>query len=193
MVVNIFVYFLKAVFLLTLFWFFCLRLAYSVPNAGSLLNFEEEIEKVNVLPIQIPKEDEIINGVSGKNGEKVLIKGFKFEGKKNGFTSQELEKILEDLIGKNLSFEEIQNAANKIQSFYREAGYFLAQAYIPEQEVKDVPRSKEALYYRRIFDKLFPNRTNIVPRWIPRTDWEGVSYDPSGRAQTVHNSTTVTN
>ena len=137
MIINIFVYFLKAVFLVTLFLFFCLRLAYSVPNAGSLLNFEEEIEKVNVLPIQIPKEAEIINGVSGKNGEKVLIKGFKFEGKKNGFTSQELEKILEDLIGKNLSFEEIQNAANKIQSFYREAGYFLAQAYIPEQEVKD--------------------------------------------------------
>ena len=40
------------------------------------LNFEEEIEKVNILPIQIPKEDEIINGISGKNGEKVLIKGF---------------------------------------------------------------------------------------------------------------------
>jgi asparagine synthase (glutamine-hydrolysing) len=61
-----------------------------------------------------------------------------------------------------------------------------------EQEIKDVPRSKEALYYRRIFDKLFPNRTNIVPRWVPRTDWEGVSYDPSGRAQTVHKSTTNT-
>ena len=34
------------------------------------------------------------------------------------------EKILEDLIGKNLSFDEIQNAAKKIQSFYRDKGYF---------------------------------------------------------------------
>ena len=59
-----------------------------------------------------------------------------------------------------------------------------------EQGAKDLPKSKEALYYRRIFDKQFPNRTNIVPRWIPRTDWDGVSYDPSGRAQTVHNATT---
>ena len=52
----------------------------------------------------------------------------------------------------------------------------------------DVPRTREALYYRRIFERLFPKRNDIVPRWIPRTDWEGVSYDPSGRAQKVHNS-----
>jgi len=50
----------------------------------------------------------------------------------------------------------------------------------------DIPKTKEDLYYRRIFDKAYPNRTDIVPRWIPRTDWDGVSYDPSGRAQTVH-------
>ena len=52
----------------------------------------------------------------------------------------------------------------------------------------DIPKTREALYYRRIFDKLFPGRSNIVPRWVPRTDWDGVSYDPSGRAQKVHNS-----
>ena len=50
----------------------------------------------------------------------------------------------------------------------------------------DIPKTREALYYRHIFDELFPNRADIVPRWIPRTDWSGVSYDPSGRAQTVH-------
>ncbi len=55
----------------------------------------------------------------------------------------------------------------------------------------DIPKTKEALYYRKIFDELFPNRENIVPRWIPRTDWDGVSYDPSGRAQKVHVNTTV--
>ncbi len=55
----------------------------------------------------------------------------------------------------------------------------------------DVPKTKEALYYRKIFDEKFPNRHSIVPRWIPRTDWEGVSYDPSGRAQKVHENTTI--
>jgi asparagine synthase (glutamine-hydrolysing) len=56
------------------------------------------------------------------------------------------------------------------------------------QQKDDIPKTREALYYRRIFDKHFPDRSEIVPRWIPRTDWEGVSYDPSGRAQKVHNS-----
>ena len=52
----------------------------------------------------------------------------------------------------------------------------------------DIPKNKEELYYRRIFDKLFPERQDIVPRWIPKTDWDGVGYDPSGRAQTVHDN-----
>ena len=55
---------------------------------------------------------------------------------------------------------------------------------------KDIPKNKEELYYRRIFDKLFPERQDIVPRWIPKTDWDGVGYDPSGRAQKVHDNNT---
>ena len=49
-----------------------------------------------------------------------------------------------------------------------------------------IPKNKEELYYRRIFDSIFPDRENIVPRWIPKTEWDGVGYDPSGRAQQVH-------
>ena len=66
-------------------------------------------------------------------------------------------------------------------------------ANVEQNYTKDIPKSKEALYYRKIFDRQFPNRSEIVPRWIPRTDWDGVSYDPSGRAQKVHENTTVDN
>ena len=54
----------------------------------------------------------------------------------------------------------------------------------------DIPTTKEELYYRRIYDKLFPNRHAIINRWIPKMEWDGVSYDPSGRAQEVHYNTT---
>lgn len=54
-----------------------------------------------------------------------------------------------------------------------------------KMECKDIPINKEELYYRKIFDKLFNDRSSIVPRWIPKMEW-GVSYDPSGRAQKVH-------
>lgn len=62
---------------------------------------------------------------------------------------------------------------------------------VNENYLNDIPKTKEALYFRKVFDELFPRRESIVPRWIPRTDWEGVSYDPSGRAQKVHVNTTV--
>ena len=73
---------------------------YAVPNAGSLLNFEEEIKKVNILPAQVPEEKELLNGVTGPNGGKILIKGFKFDGQTNGFTNTQLTEVIKDLIGK---------------------------------------------------------------------------------------------
>ena len=48
------------------------------------------------------------------------------------------------------------------------------------------PMTKEALYFRIIFEERFPNCAETVDYWIPNTKWEGVKADPSGRAQTVH-------
>ena len=128
---------LKNILLLILISNFSVKALHSVPNAGSLLNVEEEIRKVNILPTQVPKEKELINGISGMNGEKIEVNGFQFDGQTNGFTNDQLSEVIKDLVGKKLSFEEIQNAAKRIQNFYRDKGYFLAQAYIPEQEVKE--------------------------------------------------------
>ena len=50
----------------------------------------------------------------------------------------------------------------------------------------NTPKTKEALFYRKIFEKHFPTRSSIIPKWVPRTDWHGVGEDPSGRAQSVH-------
>ena len=50
----------------------------------------------------------------------------------------------------------------------------------------NTPKSKEALFYREIFEELFPKCEKTVEKWIPNTQWEGVKSDPSGRAQGVH-------
>ena len=50
----------------------------------------------------------------------------------------------------------------------------------------NTPKTKEALYYRKIYDELFPNCENVSKYWIPNTTWEGVKEDPSGRAQNIH-------
>ena len=60
---------------------------------------------------------------------------------------------------------------------------------------KSLYKNKEEMYYKQIFDELFPNREQVVDRWIPKTEWNGVSYDPSGRAQSSHiaNKSNITN
>jgi len=51
----------------------------------------------------------------------------------------------------------------------------------------DPPQTKEAFYYRRIFEQLFqhPHARKTVAVWQPT--W-GKSKDPSGRAQKLHSA-----
>ena len=53
-----------------------------------------------------------------------------------------------------------------------------------------VEEDREAVYYKNIFYKLFTRKDTFekleCKTWVPRTDWEGVNADPSGRAQDVH-------
>lgn len=57
----------------------------------------------------------------------------------------------------------------------------------------NTPTTKEAFYYRVIFEEMFPNRENTVKAWVPMTRWKGVGSDPSGRAQSTHINTTTLN
>ncbi|KAH8415601.1 hypothetical protein KR222_006041 [Zaprionus bogoriensis] len=49
------------------------------------------------------------------------------------------------------------------------------------------PKTKEAYYYRCIFEEQFPGEAaaRTVEKWAPRLDW-GCPEDPSGRAQQAH-------
>ena len=109
----------------------------AAPNSGTLLNFENELRKFNKLPKVIPDESNFINGEPVQNGEKLLVRGFRLVGKKNGISDEEILETLKEQINKELTFSEIQLIAKKVQDFFRNKGYFLAQAFIPEQEVKD--------------------------------------------------------
>ncbi|KAK9448390.1 uncharacterized protein V1518DRAFT_418851 [Limtongia smithiae] len=53
----------------------------------------------------------------------------------------------------------------------------------------DVPTTKEAYWYRCMFDEHFPSKTcaETVMRWIPKADW-GCAEDPSGRFVKSHQS-----
>ena len=63
---------------------------------------------------------------------KVHVTGFRFTGNTQ-YSSERLAALLQDQIGKDLTIDGLNDAADVVKSFYRKAGYFLAIAYIPEQ------------------------------------------------------------
>lgn len=57
----------------------------------------------------------------------------------------------------------------------------------------NTPQTTEGFYYRLIFEKNFPHRANTFKIWTPNTSWKGIkSNDPSGRSQSCHIATTIT-
>jgi asparagine synthase (glutamine-hydrolysing) len=53
----------------------------------------------------------------------------------------------------------------------------------------NTPPTKEAFYYRIIFESIYPNHGNVYKYWIPNTKWENVSADPSGLCQVAYKAT----
>ncbi|ANZ76326.1 BA75_03870T0 [Komagataella pastoris] len=53
----------------------------------------------------------------------------------------------------------------------------------------DIPKTKEAYWYRLKFDEFFPQpaAARTVMRWVPKSEW-GCHEDPSGRYQATHAS-----
>lgn len=68
------------------------------------------------------------------SGKTILVKDFKITGNKH-IPSGELEKFYAEFKGKELSFNQLQDIASAITRYYREKGYFVARAYIPEQNI----------------------------------------------------------
>jgi hemolysin activation/secretion protein len=127
--------------ILTFFIFLASSAGYAqvTPDAGRILNQENDRQKSKEIPKQIPKS--LLEKSKKKDikssEEKTLIKSFKFEGDIKAFPASDLQNLLLDLKGKALTFDQMQLAADRIKDFYNSKGFFLAQAIIPKQEIKD--------------------------------------------------------
>ncbi|MBV9191772.1 MAG: ShlB/FhaC/HecB family hemolysin secretion/activation protein, partial [Betaproteobacteria bacterium] len=64
------------------------------------------------------------------------VKGFRITGS-TAFSEVQLLPLLKDFVGKELSLEDLQRAADAVTLYYRDRGYFVARAYIPAQDVRD--------------------------------------------------------
>jgi hemolysin activation/secretion protein len=106
------------------------------PDAGSVLESTKPPPvfpkpSADILPrVQEPKP------ALGAPGLKVVVKGFRISGN-TIYGSDVLLATIQEFVGKEQNIDGLNDAATKVRAYYRERGYFLAQAYLPQQEIKD--------------------------------------------------------
>jgi hemolysin activation/secretion protein len=66
---------------------------------------------------------------------KVKVAGFRISGN-TVFSEAELNNQLRSFVGRELDFAGLNQAAAAITAYYRSRGYLVAQAYLPEQDIK---------------------------------------------------------
>lgn len=118
--------------------------AQNVPDGMKAGSVEKELEReVGPRAVRAPEKDILKLDVAPEqeeldmpDQEKIMVKGFNFQGN-TIFSDQELNKCVAKYIDKELSLADLNKAAREVTKKYREAGYFLAVAYLPEQQIVD--------------------------------------------------------
>lgn len=101
-----------------------------------------DIQK-QVQPPKIEKEKPALPSIGAKeyktpmkdSGKTLYIKSFIFSGNVH-INSDELQKLAKEYEDKELSFTKLNELTSKITKLYRENGYFVARAYLPQQDIK---------------------------------------------------------
>ncbi len=109
------------------------------PDAGSVLQetrpAPDQAPAVTTPPIQAPVTPRPAIP-AGTGDARVNVTNFVFTG--NTELSQEvLEAAVAEWSGKPLTFGELIQAVEKIEATYKAAGFFLAQAFLPPQKIRD--------------------------------------------------------
>lgn len=106
------------------------------PDAGRVLDTVKEPRPAPKPAPEIAVQPEAKPALKAQPGLKVKVTAFRITGN-TVFAEAALLPLISGQIGKELDFEELNQTANKIAVHYRSKGYFLAQAYLPTQQISD--------------------------------------------------------
>lgn len=121
--------------------FSCLSLSIAAerpPDAGTILETIKDRpqklpdQKAPALTVEPPAKSQ----GDAPSGKKIPVKTFRMTGN-TVFTEARLLSLLADFTNKELNLSDMRSAAGRITAYYRKNGYFVAQAYLPEQDIKD--------------------------------------------------------
>lgn len=103
-----------------------------VPDAGQVLQEIQRDLEVKPLP-EAPVIEEA--PIQEDQGEKVIIKQFKFEGNQ-ALNVADLQEVLSSLTNHEITIAQLKGCVDLISAYYRQKGY-LAVASLPEQDITD--------------------------------------------------------
>ena len=108
------------------------------PDAGQIL--EQAREPLRLPPPReadvLPRPPDPKPALPVQPELRVTVKSFVFTGN-TVYSDAFLQPVVAEYLGKQLNFDDLIEAATQVRAYYRERGYFLAQAYLPEQTIRD--------------------------------------------------------
>ena len=109
--------------------------AQQAPDAGRLLQDIGPAPRLPVPRAPAPSVEEPRPGLPA-DGQRIAVKAFRISGAK-AFAQPELLALVNDAVGKELTLAELDALALRITRHYRVAGYLVARAWLPPQEIED--------------------------------------------------------
>lgn len=95
---------------------------------------QRQISQTRAGESRVENQEEETPSLNIPETEKVMVKDFTIDGQ-DIFSEDTLKALLADKKGKELSFRNIQDGADRITRYFRQKGYIVAKTYIPPQDV----------------------------------------------------------
>ncbi|MDN7880916.1 ShlB/FhaC/HecB family hemolysin secretion/activation protein [Burkholderia aenigmatica] len=110
-----------------------------VPNAGQSLRDVETLRPALPAPaapdLAVPAPGDA-PAPAAVGGPRIAVSAFDIEGNQ-AIDAASLHAVLADLVGRELDFAALNEAAGRITAYYRKHGYVLARAYLPHQDIEN--------------------------------------------------------
>jgi hemolysin activation/secretion protein len=107
------------------------------PDAGSILRDQQKPAfELPTRPAPSIKRDEPARPAAQPSAARFVLKSIRIGGN-TAFAQMDLLAVVQDCIGKEAGFVDLNEAAARISRYYRERGYLVARAYLPAQDIKD--------------------------------------------------------
>jgi len=134
--------------------------------------------------MQIRPEDKQPDRASGK-AEKYILRAA-FDDKENPYLPEDVLWRQKEQFSDGIGYSWIDELKTFCEAQVSDEEFAKAKELFPY----NTPDTKEAFYFRTLFEEMYPEKHAIhtVKKWVPK--WQE-SKDPSGRASSVHEQSTI--